>query len=67
VPEPGTAPEHLRDQLMDIYGVYTTVSAALPRPLATILRSWAETHRTEDLQTSLTALENAIRIQSAHR
>ena len=67
VPEPGTAPEHLRDQLMDIYGVYTTVSVALPRPLATTLRRWAEAYATEDLLTSLTALENAIRIQSGRR
>jgi DNA gyrase/topoisomerase IV, subunit A len=67
VPEPGTAPEHLRDQLMDVYGVYTTVSVALPRPLATMLRRWAEAYGTEDLLTSLTALEKAIRIQSAHR
>jgi hypothetical protein len=60
VPEFGTTPERLRDQLMDIYGVYTTVSVALPRPLATMLRTWAETHGTEDLLTSLTALEKAI-------
>ena len=52
---------------MDVYGVYTTVSVALPRPLATMLRRWAEAYGTEDLLTSLTALEKAIRIQSAHR
>jgi hypothetical protein len=60
VPEPGTTPERLRDQLMDIYGVYTTVSVALPTPLATMLRRWAEAYATEDLLTSLTALEKAI-------
>jgi hypothetical protein len=60
VPDPGTTPEHLRDQLMDVYGVYTTISVALPRPLATMLRRWAQTHGTEDLLASLTALEKAI-------
>lgn len=50
---------------MDVYGVYTTVSVALPRSLATIIRRWANAHGTEDLLTSRTALENAIRIQSA--
>ena len=51
---------------MDIYGVYTTVPVALPRPLATMLRRWGrEAYGTEDLLTSLTALESAIRIQSA--
>ncbi len=38
VSEPGTTPEQLRDQLLDVYGVYTTVPSALPRPLATMLR-----------------------------
>lgn len=50
---------------MDIYGVYTTVPVALPRPLATMLRSWAEAYGTEDLLTSLTALENAM--HNGHR
>jgi DNA gyrase/topoisomerase IV subunit A len=66
VPQPGTTPEQLRDQLLDVDGVYTTVPAVLPRPLATMLRSWVRAHAAEDLQTSLTALEDAIRIQSAH-
>ncbi|MDX6393730.1 MAG: gyrase subunit [Streptosporangiaceae bacterium] len=60
VPEYGTTPEQLRDQLLDVYGVYTTVSVALPRPLATMLRSWAEAYSTEDLLTSLAALEKAM-------
>jgi hypothetical protein len=65
VPEPGTTAEQLRDQLMDVYGVYTTVPAALPRPLATMLRRWAKAYATEDLLTSLAALENAVHSQSA--
>jgi hypothetical protein len=60
VPEPGTPPDQLRDQLTDVYGVYTEVAVALPQPLATILRGWADAYRSEDLQASLTALENAI-------
>ncbi len=64
-PERGTTPEQLREQLMDVYGVYTTVPAALPRPLPTMLRRWAKAHAAEDLLTSLTALENAIGTQSA--
>jgi hypothetical protein len=63
VPELGTTPEQLRDHLLDVCGVYTTVPAALPRPLATMIRKWAKAYGTEDLLTSLTALENAIRIQ----
>jgi hypothetical protein len=50
VPEPGTTPEQLRDQLLDVDGVYATVPAALPRPLATMLRSWARAHSAEDLR-----------------
>jgi hypothetical protein len=66
IPEPGTPAEQLRDQLMDIYGVYTEVHAALPRPLATMIRERAEAYRSEDLLASLAALENAIRIRPAH-
>jgi DNA gyrase/topoisomerase IV subunit A len=65
IPEPGTTAEQLRDQLMDVYGVYTEVSVALRRPLATLIRGWAEAYRSEDLLASLTALENAIHIQPA--
>ena len=51
---------------MDVYGVCTTVSVALPRTLATMIRRWARAYASEDLLTSLTALENAIRTQSAN-
>jgi RNA polymerase sigma-70 factor (sigma-E family) len=61
VPEPGTSPEQLRDQLVDIYGVYTTVNVALPRSLAAMLRGWVKAYRGEDLLASLAALEEAIR------
>jgi hypothetical protein len=65
VPEPGTTAEQLRDLLLDVYGVYTTVPVALPRPLPTLLRSWARAYAAEDLLTSLATLEDAIRTQSA--
>jgi DNA gyrase/topoisomerase IV subunit A len=61
VPTPGTSPERLRDQLMKVYGVHTTVEAALPQPLAAMLRGWVDAHQDEDLLASLAALEDAIR------
>jgi DNA gyrase/topoisomerase IV subunit A len=64
-PERGTTAEQLRDQLMDVHGVYAEVHVALPRPLATMIREWAQAYRSEDLLASLTALENAIRAQPA--
>jgi DNA gyrase subunit A len=65
VPARGTSAEQLREQLRDVYGVYTTVNVALPQPLPTLLGSWARAYAAEDLLTSLAALEDAIRIQPA--
>lgn len=50
---------------MDVYGVSTTVRVDLPRPLPAMLRNWVQAHAAEDLQTSLAALENAVRSQAA--
>jgi hypothetical protein len=66
VPESGTTPEQLRDQITDVYGVYTTVPVALPPPLSVMIRNWARAYATEDLLTSLAVLEDAIRTQRAH-
>jgi hypothetical protein len=55
----------LQEQLLEVYGVYTTVPVALPRPLPTLLRSWARAYPAEDLLNSLAALENTIRSQPA--
>jgi DNA gyrase/topoisomerase IV subunit A len=60
VPKPGAAPEELRRQLLEIEGVTTTIPAALPQPLGTMIRDWARAFQDEDLPGSLTALENAI-------
>ncbi len=65
-PEEGAPPEVLRDQLADVYGITTTVSAALPLPLPAMLRIWVRQYAGEDLPASLTALETAIRDQPDH-
>jgi hypothetical protein len=58
--KPGADPEQVRDQLLDIYGVFATVEVALPRPLTTMVRKWVAAYRDEDVMTSLSALEEAI-------
>ena len=63
VPSPGTTAGELREQLMKVYGVYTTVRVDLPRPLPAMLRNWVKTHAAEDLLGRLAALENAVRDQ----
>ena len=60
VPASGTSPEVLRERLLSVYGVTIYVSVGLPRPLATMIRTWVRTHQHEDLQASLAALEQAI-------
>lgn len=60
VPEPGTPPEELRRQLEQIEGVTTRIPAALPRPLAAMIRGWVRGYQDEDLLASLTARQNAI-------
>jgi hypothetical protein len=65
VPARGTTAEQLREQLMNVYGVYTTVRVDLPRSLPAMLRNWVKAHADKDLLTSLAALENAVRSQAA--
>ncbi len=67
IPEPGTTPEQPRDQLLNVYGVYTKVPVALPRPLPAMIRTWAKAHAGEDLLASLATLENAIRARPRRR
>jgi hypothetical protein len=59
-PATGVPPEQVREQLTR---VYTTVYVALPRSLPDTIRQWVETNQAEDLPTSLTSLETAIRNQ----
>jgi DNA gyrase/topoisomerase IV subunit A len=60
VPDDSTPAEVLRDKLLRVHGVTDYVSAGLPRPLATMIKTWTRTHQHEDLDASLTALENAL-------
>lgn len=57
---PEATPEEVRGRLLDVYGVYTTVRAKLPRPLPVLLREWVSAHQGKDLEVSLTALELAL-------
>jgi DNA gyrase/topoisomerase IV, subunit A len=59
IPKPGTSPEQLRDMLLDVPGVCTTMPVALPRPLPALIRHWCQTNASEDLLASLAALEHA--------
>ena len=60
IPEPDADPDELRQQLTEIVGVTTRIQAALPRPLAKMIRDWARSWPGEDLPASLTALEDTI-------
>ena len=60
LPANGTPPEVLRDQLLKVHGVSIYVSVGLPRPLPAMIRTLTRTYQNEDLQASLTALENAL-------
>jgi len=62
-PKPGTSPEQLRDMLLEIPGVCTTMPVQLPQPLPLLIRRWVQANAHEDLLTSLAALEQAIRGQ----
>ena len=66
-PAAGTPPEQVRDQLSRVYGVYTMIYVALPRSLPATIRQWVRTNQAEDLATSLTSLETAIRSQPGPR
>jgi hypothetical protein len=45
---------------LEIDGVSTYVSVGFPRPLPAMIRNWIRTYQQEDLQASLTALQNAL-------
>jgi hypothetical protein len=64
--KPGSDPAAVRDQLLDVDGVGWNAIRAFPAPLASMLRSWVEQHRGEDIAASLTRLEDAIRRDQAN-
>jgi hypothetical protein len=59
--EPGTDPAAVRDQVAAIYGITLEHTRAFPAPLASMLRSWVDRHRQEDISASLDRLCDAIR------
>jgi hypothetical protein len=63
----GTPPEQVCEQLTRVYGVYTMMYVALPRPLPDTIRHWVKANQAEDLASSLTSLESAIRSQPSPR
>jgi hypothetical protein len=65
IPTPGTPPEQLREMLLEVTGVSTTMPVALPRPLAALIRHWVQANAGEDLLASLAALEHALPSQSS--
>jgi hypothetical protein len=66
LPEPDADIDELRQQVTEIEGVTTTIPAALPRPLAKMIRDWARSWPGEDLPASLTTLVNAIASGQPH-
>jgi DNA gyrase/topoisomerase IV, subunit A len=60
VPAPDVDPEHVRDQIRDVYGVFVGVTIRLRRPLATTIKQWVAKNGDEDIPGSLAALEQAV-------
>jgi hypothetical protein len=59
--EPGTDPAAVRDQVAAIYGITVERTWAFPAPLASMLRSWVDHHRLEDITASMDRLRDTIR------
>jgi DNA gyrase/topoisomerase IV, subunit A len=60
IPHQGASPEQLRDLLLDVPGVCTTMRVELLRPLPALIRHWGQANANEDLLASLAALEHSI-------
>lgn len=58
---PGSDPAAVRDQLTSVDGISAETRCAYPGPLASLLRSWVDDHRSEDITASLNQLQEAIR------
>ncbi len=65
IPTPGTPPEQLRDMLLDVTGVCTTMPVVLPQPLPALIRHWGRASASADLLASLAVLEHAMIGQQA--
>jgi hypothetical protein len=57
----GSDPATVRNQIAAIEGITTEATWAFPAPPASMLRSWVERYRGEDIAASLASLEDAIR------
>jgi hypothetical protein len=57
---PGSDPMAVRDQLVAFDSITTEATWQFPAPLASMLRSWADRHRDEDVAASLASLHDAI-------
>jgi hypothetical protein len=64
---PGTNPDTARDEIGALDGITTEEPAAYPAPLATLLRTWTDQHRSEDIAASLTTLQHAIHHDQQHQ
>jgi hypothetical protein len=64
---PGSDPVAVRDQLAAIDGITTEATWKFPAPLASMLRSWVDRHRDEDVTASLVSLHDAISRDQHHR
>jgi hypothetical protein len=60
VPQADADPELVREQLLEVYGLFARLDVKLPRPLGTMIRQWAAKYRDEDILASLAALEAAV-------
>lgn len=63
---PNSDPAAVRDLLTTIRGISAEAPCAFPAPLASLLRSWVDDHRSEDIAASLMEFENAIRHDQQH-
>jgi hypothetical protein len=68
---PGSDPVAVRGQLAAIDDITTEATWKFPAPLASMLRSWVDRYRSEDIAAGLASLEDAIsgdrRREQSHR
>jgi hypothetical protein len=64
---PGSDPAAVRAQLAAIDGITTGATWKFPAPPASMLRSWVDRYRGEDIAASLATLEDAISRDRRHK